>query len=1677
MALPFLGSHQGDTMILKSLLGRITRQDSKSTRRRQFNPSCHTRSTQAEILEERLLLAADLSVVPFWNGEGSFPAADSATHNLLGGATDVNGNVAVSHESGTVLNGSGAIKAALAIPAGQTGVFGPQLAGNGPSASYVNTRDLTIYERLDFQLKNETGASLSISLRLKDHRELSGQGNSHRASRSITVPSNGNWQAFQIPLSLSSGWTVTGYPDLTRAREIEFVITASGSAINGNLFVDDMNLIEPGGSRQVSSVSDAVLLDTLAERSFRNLWGSRDQVIQSSGFATGFVSSTSTSGTEVSLRSTALLVRALPEAVSQGWITQSNADSYVEGLVDGLNTVIDSSQHVPPSTFDRVSFQPTGVRQESSVDAAYMFLSLTGFQSTLSLGGLLEGNIQALLNKFDFGGFSSGSGWRKTFNYDNGVRTGSFSSAVHSGYTQEIYVISLAAHLANSGHVEITTHFNSGLGQTTNLGLGNPSYLVNGSTALRSPQTQAVFSLFADVEGRGSTISGALNPHTNWLRYQADVIEWAANRIPLQPDIVDNGTGTTVVTASPWNNTPSDLTAPWSAGLALQADQTAAVAAIRKYAEDGLLGPFGPVDSARYSNAATAPSDFNGRYDLWNSGLFLAAVMQDQFADTDLLTNSPEVTIALFDVFAPPTDYGDAPLPYPTTNTENGARHLALRASLGSSRDADDDGDHSPTASSDNGDDGVVLGQVIVGAQGVERVVTASGSGKLDAWIDFDGDGNWGGPGEQIFDSVSLRSGGNVLSFDVPSWAVPGQTFARFRISQSGDLGVTGAAADGEVEDYLVTISPAGQTDPTQPYGLARTISSTIGGPSDIFPADIDGDGDVDVAFASDQDGTIGWLENNNNDGTFSNHVIFTSDLGFGPQGVTVADLDGDGDLDILSASHDARIRWHENNGSQQFTERTIVPNASGAEDVVVADADGDGDLDIFAALSLNGQIILYENNGSQGFTQRIIDNDASDARSVTVADLDGDGDLDVAGASAGSNSISWYENNGQKQYTKREIPFPTTQQPRDVITTDIDGDGDIDLVTASFNGGAGSFNGQITVWKNNGAADPTFTATTIDTPPQASSVFAGDLDGDGDIDVVGGSGSLKWYENDGAANPSFTTNSLGAVSRPTVFAANLDGDADLDLLAASFGTDSITWHAANGAANITADIIDVTPDPRETPVGTITISFSETVENVDIADFSLTRNGQAISLSGISVIGSGASRSIDLSTVTSAEGTYTLSLNAQGSNIQNSAGTRLLDDSSESWVLAARVLTADIVDVAPDPRNNAVGEVDINFTDIVTGLDIGDITLTRDGVNVDISTIGIGGSGSSYTIDLTTVTAPFGNYVLTLNATGSGITDSVNTPLVQNATDDWTSTVRQDTTITLAGRGRTDDYIDITSSLPDLSLVLRADGDTLISRTFDGNTRVSLAGYPQGDYVLSVDANPNNYTVTPRLTGLLGDPNDAAIDLDGNGQFSFANDGILLLAYSLGTTGAGLEAFRGAGNSRSGVEIEAEIEKLADSLDLDGNGTFTFANDGILLLAHSLGTTGSGLEPFRGSNPLRSGADIALRISELLTLDDPGAQRVQTQVQPDAESSGSVQFIWSETEPNQIDAADESQNTASVSGSLIVSEVDSELSFDAGEDDQSIEFHAVASTEDSGSSGDLDSYFAESALSLALGN
>jgi hypothetical protein len=178
-------------------------------------------------------------------------------------------------------------------------------------------------------------------------------------------------------------------------------------------------------------------------------------------------------------------------------------------------------------------------------------------------------------------------------------------------------------------------------------------------------------------------------------------------------------------------------------------------------------------------------------------------------------------------------DFGDAPDPaYPTLLANDGARHIVQVSAnpvLGATVDIEPEALQSADHQGDDQDgvddeDGIVFldddGILVPGTTTTLEVSAGATGGLLDAFIDWNRDGDWDDVGEQIATSLPVAANTTVpLTVDVPVGAVAGASCARFRLSSAGGLGSTGQALDGEVEDYGVEI---GVEDPV--LGLGKEL-------------------------------------------------------------------------------------------------------------------------------------------------------------------------------------------------------------------------------------------------------------------------------------------------------------------------------------------------------------------------------------------------------------------------------------------------------------------------------------------------------------------------------------------------------------------------------------------------------------------------------------------------------------------------------------------------------------------------------------------------------------------------------------------------------------------------------------------------------------------------------------
>ncbi|MCG8448028.1 MAG: GEVED domain-containing protein, partial [Pirellulales bacterium] len=263
-----------------------------------------------------------------------------------------------------------------------------------------------------------------------------------------------------------------------------------------------------------------------------------------------------------------------------------------------------------------------------------------------------------------------------------------------------------------------------------------------------------------------------------------------------------------------------------------------------------------------------APGNYNLRVDL--SG-------NPELAQTSPVFNSPRnVTISGAGTVAnlefgvhnnAVLDFGDLPMAYGiTTLAEDGARHAKGAYFLGARIDTELDGAPSTNADSDDltlddDEDGITFitpinsGAQTPGATATIEAVASRYGGNLNAWIDFNADGDFTDPGEQILSNHALAVGTNVITFSLPATIAASGVYARFRYGEFG-LGLTGPALIGEVEDYEVPVtSPVvasinadfdgdGQVSGYDLIAWQRGFGATSGaGPGD---GDSNGDGQVD---------------------------------------------------------------------------------------------------------------------------------------------------------------------------------------------------------------------------------------------------------------------------------------------------------------------------------------------------------------------------------------------------------------------------------------------------------------------------------------------------------------------------------------------------------------------------------------------------------------------------------------------------------------------------------------------------------------------------------------------------------------------------------------------------------------------------------------------------------------
>lgn len=295
-----------------------------------------------------------------------------------------------------------------------------------------------------------------------------------------------------------------------------------------------------------------------------------------------------------------------------------------------------------------------------------------------------------------------------------------------------------------------------------------------------------------------------------------------------------------------------------------------------------------------------------------------------------------------------------------------------------------------------------------------------------------------------------------------------------------------------------------------------------------------------------------------------------------GTSSVFLCDIDGDGRKDLAaSVIEDSSVVWLRNEDGTpiQWTKHVIDSAFSTAWGVYAADIDGDGYMDVLGASGyLGNEVAWWRNSGTAPITweKHTIRANLPFAHEVYATDFDSDGRMDVFAAASYCDRILWWHNNGGNPITWTEQTIDSTfTGAKSVRVGDIDGDGDNDVV------GAAIWNNQIAWWRNEGGNPVTWTKQVID------NIFSGahrvqivDIDQDGHPDVLGAAyfgNQIAWWRNSGDSVITWAKQTIGNQFYQACIslAVDLDIDGDMDVLGTAQSGDQLAWWRNNGGSPI----------------------------------------------------------------------------------------------------------------------------------------------------------------------------------------------------------------------------------------------------------------------------------------------------------------------------------------------------------------------------------------------------------------------------------------------------------------------------------------------------------------------------
>lgn len=269
--------------------------------------------------------------------------------------------------------------------------------------------------------------------------------------------------------------------------------------------------------------------------------------------------------------------------------------------------------------------------------------------------------------------------------------------------------------------------------------------------------------------------------------------------------------------------------------------------------------------------------------------------------------------------------------------------------------------------------------------------------------------------------------------------------------------------------------------------------------PSPNEGADLDGDGDIDFVVGSAW-GTMVHVFMGDGEGNLTQTQNLVA--GTRVRGVCILDFENDGDADIFATAYvNNRVATFTNDGSGTFSEATTFDVGSGEWSCASVDLNEDGYTDIVVGTRIGGEIVSLLSNGDGTFTEYESITTSGDPWMLAAGDMNGDGHGDIVSVNASEKTMSVTLGDGEGGFTN-PVAYSVEENgegfPLAVDVGDLDGDGDLDVVTADFD------TRLYLIFENLGDGTMRRLPNQLIAPAAASCAVLHDRDNDGDLDITG---------------------------------------------------------------------------------------------------------------------------------------------------------------------------------------------------------------------------------------------------------------------------------------------------------------------------------------------------------------------------------------------------------------------------------------------------------------------------------------------------------------------------------------------------------------------------------------------